>query len=257
VPVRSEPSHTGGHLPEDFFGEDIAARYDAGTADLSTPEVVGPVVEFLANLAGDGSALEFGIGTGRIGLPLHQRGTPVAGIDLSAAMLERLRAKAGAETISATQGDFATTRVDGTFSLVYLVFNTINNLTTQDEQVACFQNAADHLEPGGFFVVEVGVPSLRMMPPGQNRHVFHMSENRWGIDEYHFATQDFVSHHFAIRDGQLSRNSVPFRYVFPEELDLMARLAGMTRYGRWAGWENEPFTDDSTMHVSVWLRAEA
>ena len=244
-------------MPKDYFGEDVAARYDAGTADLSTPQVVGPVVDFLAKLAGEGRALEFGIGTGRIGLPLHQRGVPVAGIDFSEAMLERLRAKAGAETIEVKQGDFATARVAGGFQLVYLVFNTINNLTTQDEQVACFRNAADHLDPGGYFVVEVGVPSLRLMPPGQSHHVFHMSEDRWGIDEYQFATQDFVSHHFAIRDGELSRNSVPFRYVFPEELDLMARLAGMTRHSRWAGWEYEPFTDESTMHVSVWQKVEA
>jgi SAM-dependent methyltransferase len=171
-------------------------------------------------------------------------------------MLRRLQAKPGAESIGITQGDLATTKVDGSFSVVFLVFNTINNLTTQDEQVACFQNAAAHLEPGGHFVIEVLVPELRRMPPGQNHHVFHMAEDSWGIDEYHFATQDFTSHHFAVRDGQLQRNSIPFRYVFPEELDLMARIAGMTRVGRWAGWEHEPFTDDSAKHVSVWQRDE-
>ena len=243
-------------MPENYFGEHVAARYDVGTADLSTPEVVAPVVDFIADLAGDGRALEFGVGTGRIALPLHERGISVHGIDLSAAMLERLRAKPGADSIGITEGDFATTRVEGSFSVVFLVFNTINNLTTQDEQVACFQNAADHLEPGGHFVIEVLVPILRKLPPGESHHVFHMAEDSWGIDEYHFATQDFTSHHFAVRDGQLQRNSVPFRYVFPEELDLMARLAGMTQVGRWAGWENEPFTDDSPKHVSVWRKEE-
>jgi len=215
-----------------------------------------PVVEFLADLAGNGRALEFGIGTGRIAIPLHERGVPVHGIDLSEAMLDHLRAKPGADSIGMTAGDFATTAIDGSFTLVFLVFNTINNLTTQDEQVACFQNAADHLEPGGHFVIEVLVPALRKMPPGQNHHVFHMADESWGIDEYHFATQDFTSHHYAVRNGQLHRNSVPFRYVFPEELDLMARLAGMTRVGRWAGWENEPFTDESTKHISVWQKNE-
>jgi len=241
-------------LPKDYFGEPIAARYDEGAAGLSTPEIVDPVVDFLVNLAGDGRALEFGIGTGRIGLPLQARGIPVHGIDLSEAMLQRLRTKPGAEAIGLTLGDFATTAVEGTFDVVFLVFNTINNLTTQEAQVACFRNAAAHLEPGGFFVIEVLVPVLRMLPPGQNLHAYHLSDNRWSTDEYHFATQDFTSHHFAVRDGELHRNSIPFRYVFPEELDLMAQLAGMKRFGRWASWTYEPFTDDSTKHVSVWQK---
>lgn len=241
-------------MKKDYFGEGIAERYDEGAADLSTPEIVGPVVDFLAKLAGEGQALEFGIGTGRIGLPLHERDVPVDGIDLSAAMLRQLRAKPGADTINAVEGDFATTKMDSTYKLVFLVFNTINNLTTQDEQVACFRNAADHLEPGGYFVIEVNLPKLRMLPPGQSLHTFHLSENRWGIDEYHFATQGLVSHHFAVRDGELKRISVPFRYVFPEELDLMAKIAGMDRFGRWASWQYEPFTDESTKHVSVWQK---
>ncbi len=241
-------------MTKDYFGEGVAERYDEGAADLSTPEVVGPVVEFLADLAGAGRALEFGIGTGRIGLPLHERGVPVDGIDLSPAMLRQLRAKPGADSIHAVEGDFASAKMDSTYSLVYLVFNTINNLTTQDGQIACFQNASDHLEPGGHFVIEVGVPKLRMLPPGQNLHTFHLSEDRWGIDEYHFACQEFTSHHFAVRGGELRRMSVPFRYVFPEELDLMAKMAGMKRVGRWAGWQHEPFTDDSSMHVSVWQK---
>lgn len=241
-------------MSDDYFGEDIAARYDEGTADLSTPEVIDPVVDFLADLAGNGRALEFGIGTGRVAIPLHQRGIQVDGIDLSEAMLAQLQAKPGAEHINTTGGDFATTTVPGTYNLVYLVFNTINNLTTQEAQVACFRNAAAHLEPGGHFVIEVLVPALRQLPPGQNSYVFHMSENRWGIDEYRFATQDFTSHHFINRDGELIRNSVPFRYVFPAELDLMAQLAGMTRHSRWESWTREPFTDESTSHISVWQK---
>ncbi len=241
-------------MPTDFFGEEVAARYDEGAADLSTPEVINPIVEFLASLAGDGRALEFGIGTGRIALPLQERGVSVDGIDFSAAMLSRLKAKPGAETIEALEGDFATTAMGDTYDLVFLVFNTINNLTTQAEQVACFENAARHLVSGGYFVIEVGVPELRMLPPGQNLRAFHVSETRWGIDEYHFATQDFTSHHMHIRDGELRRNSIPFRYVFPEELDLMARIAGMVRVGRWAGWDQEPFTNDSTKHVTTWQK---
>lgn len=241
-------------MRNNHFGEGTAERYDEDASALSTPEVVDPVVEFLATLAGNGRALEFGIGTGRIGLPLHERGVPVDGIDLSRAMLRQLTAKPGGDLIHAVEGDFATTRMDRTYQLVFLVYNTINNLTTQDEQVACFQNAADHLESGGYFVIEVGVPELRLLPPGQNLLAFHLSETRWGIDEYQFATQDFTSHHFALRDGELKRMSIPFRYVFPEELDLMARFAGMSRFGRWAGWEHEPFTDDSTKHVSVWQK---
>jgi SAM-dependent methyltransferase len=243
-------------MPEDYFGAGIAERYDEGAAAISTPEVVGPVAEFLARLAGQGRALEFGIGTGRIALPLRERGVPVDGIDLSSAMLKQLRAKPGAESIGAVEGDFTTARLDGRYTLVFLVFNTINNVATQDGQVACFQNAADHLEPGGHFVVEVGVPSLRSLPPGQNLHTFHVSEDRWGIDEYRFATQDFTSHHFAVREGELQRMSIPFRYVFPEELDLMAKMAGMGLVGRWGGWNREPFTDESTSHVSVWQKPE-
>lgn len=243
-------------MSSNYFGEEVAERYDDGAADLSTPEVVNPIVDLLARLSGDGRALEFGIGTGRIALPLHERGVPVDGIDLSEAMLKRLRAKRGSEAIRAVQGDFATTTIGGTYNLVYLVFNTINNLTSQDEQVSCFENAARQLEPGGYFVIEVGVPELRTLPPGQNLRAFHVSENRWGIDEYHFATQDFTSHHMFIREGELRRNSVPFRYVFPEELDLMARIAGMDLFGRWAGWDDEPFTDDSTKHVSVWQKRQ-
>jgi SAM-dependent methyltransferase len=226
----------------DHFGREVAARYDESTADLP----VEPVVDFLAQLAGDGAALELGIGTGRIAVPLAARGVPVHGIDLSEAMVAKLREKPGSEAIEATIGDFATTRVDGSFSLAYLVFNTINNLTTQEAQVACFENVAAHIEPGGCFVIEVGVR------PGEPLSVFDLSDTHVGVDEYEAATQRLVSHHFSLVDGRWERLSVPFRAVSPAELDLMARLAGMRLRERWSGWEREPFTNESRKHVSVW-----
>ena len=234
-----------------YFGEDVAATYDEDTS-IFLPEVVDPMVDFLAELAGDGRALEFGIGTGRIAVPLAERGVAVAGIDLSRAMLERLRTKPGAADIEAIVGDFATARVEGAFRLVYLIFNTIGNLTTQDSQVGCFLNAAAHLEPGGSFVIEVGVPPLQRLPPGHTFQVFHSSEDRWGFDEYDVATQGLISHHLRVRDGELRRVSMPFRYVWPAELDLMARIAGMSLRERWSDWTREPFTSESTKHVSVW-----
>jgi SAM-dependent methyltransferase len=239
-------------MPEDYFGEDVAERYDESSADMFDPAVVGPAVDFLAELAGDGAALELGIGTGRIALPLAQRGVPVHGIDLSEAMVAQLRAKPGGEEIPVTIGDFATTRVEGTFSLAYVVFNTIGNLTTQDAQVACFQNVAAHLEPGGCFVIEVGVPGLRRLPPGETFHVFDLSESHVGIDEYDVANQGLISHHFSPSEGKWEQLSMPFRYAWPAELDLMARIAGMTLRERWSGWQREPFTSESTRHVSVW-----
>jgi SAM-dependent methyltransferase len=240
-------------MPEDHFGERVAERYDESSADMFDPPVIDPVVDFLAELAGEGAALELGIGTGRIALPLSQRGVRVQGIDLSEAMVAKLREKPGGEEIDVAIGDFATTRVDGTFSLAYLVFNTINNLTSQDEQVACFRNVAAHLEPGGCFVIEVGVPGLRTLPPGKRFRVFDFSETHIGIDEYDVERQGLVSHHFSLLDdGRWRLVSMPFRYVWPEELDLMARMAGMKLRERWSGWEREPFTSESTKHVSVW-----
>jgi SAM-dependent methyltransferase len=171
---------------------------------------------------------------------------------MSKAMVARLRAKPGAEDIGFTIGDFATATVDGMFSVAYLVFNTISNLTTQAAQVACFRNVAAHLEPGGCFVIEVGVPELQRLPPGETFRVFHASDSGWGIDEYDVANQGLISHHFEIVDGSLERNSVPFRYTWPAELDLMAELAGMRLRERWSGWKREPFTSDSRKHVSVW-----
>ena len=237
-------------MPEDHFGERVAARYDESAADMFEPAVVGPVVDFLAGLAGDGAALELGIGTGRIALPLAARGVRVHGIDLSEAMVARLQEKPGSEDIGVTIGDFATTKVEGTFSLAYLVFNTINNLTTQDEQVACFENVAAHLAPGGCFVVEVGVPDLQRLPRGETFVLFHVSATHVGVDEYDVASQGLVSHHYRVVDGELE--SIPFRYVWPSELDLMARIAGMTLRERWSSWTREPFTSESTKHVSVW-----
>jgi SAM-dependent methyltransferase len=235
-----------------YFDERVAATYDEDVADRSAPEVLDPTVTFLAALAGEGRTLEFAIGTGRIALPLAARGVPVSGIELSKAMAAQLAAKPGGEAIDVAIGDIATTRVEGPFSLVYLVFNTVMNLTTQEAQVACFRNAAAHLEPGGCFVIEVMVPELRRLPPGETFHVFGGGADAWGIDEYDVADQGLVSHHLEVVDGSLERFSVPFRYVWPAELDLMAQLAGLTLRERWSGWTREPFTSESRQHVSVW-----
>ncbi|MET8770973.1 class I SAM-dependent methyltransferase [Streptomyces sp. NPDC004658] len=241
-------------LDEDgYFGESVAATYDASSAEMFDPRVVDPAVDLLAELAGDGGrALEFGVGTGRVALPLAARGVEVHGIDMSRAMVERLRAKPGGDGIGVTIGDFATAKVEGTFSVAYLVYNTIMNLTSQDAQVDCFRNAAVHLEPGGCFVVEVGVPDLRRLPPGQNAVPFRVGEGRLGFDVYDVAGQSVTSHHVSVQDGRGSYLAVPFRYVWPAELDLMARLAGMRLRERWDGWTREPFTSESRQHVSVW-----
>lgn len=233
------------------FGEAVAAVYDDDAA-MFDPEVVEPCAALLAELAEGGNVLEFGIGTGRIALPLLRRGLDVQGIELSRAMVERLRAKPGGDAIGVTIGDFASARARGRFDLVYLVFNTINNLTSQDAQVAAFVNAAAHLRPGGRFVVEVGVPPLQRLPPGETRLAFALSEERMGMDEIDVVSQGFVSHHVTSAGGRVQRASIPFRYVWPSELDLMARIAGMERVARWAGWRREPFTALSPSHVSVW-----
>jgi SAM-dependent methyltransferase len=234
-----------------YFGGRVAGRYDQSVADMSGPDVVDPAVDFLAELAGHGQALELGIGTGRIALPLARRGVPVHGIDLSRAMVARLRDKPGGGAIGVTIGDFATTAVAGRFSLVYLVFNTIMNLTSQDGQVACFGNAAAHLEPGGCFVIEVMVPELRKLPAGQNAVPFQVRPGSWAFDLYDTATQAMSSNYVEVSGGRGEYRSVPFRYAWPAELDLMARLAGMRLRERWAGWTREPFTSDSHQHVSV------
>jgi len=240
------------HGDDGYFDERVAARYDESSAEMFSAAAIDPTVDFLTDLAGDGPALEFAVGTGRIALPLARRGVPVHGIDMSKAMVGRMRSKPGGEDIGVTIGDFSMTTVEGPFTLVYLVFNTISNLTTQAAQVACFRNAAAHLQPGGCFVIEVGVPSLRLLPPGETIHAFTVTEDRWGFDEYDIANQRMTSHHFEIVDGRAERFAVPFRYAFPAEYDLMAELAGMRLRERWAGWDREPFTSESRSHVSVW-----
>jgi SAM-dependent methyltransferase len=237
-----------------YFDGRIAARYDESAADMFDPTVVDPVVDRLAEIAAGGHALELGIGTGRIALPLAQRGIPVHGIELSTAMVAKLREKPGGHDIAVTIGDFATTTADESFSVAYLVFNTIMNLTTQATQVACFRNVAAHLEPGGCFVVEVGVPDLQRLPPGETIRAFHVSETRWGFDEYDVVTQALTSHHFELVDGTVERLSIPFRYAWPSELDLMSQLAGLRLRDRWGGWTHEPFTSESRTHVSVWQK---
>lgn len=234
----------------DWFAGEVAQTYD-DDLETAAPEAVDPVVDFLEPLAG-GGALELAIGTGRVAVPLAARGVRVAGIELSPDMLAQLRRKD--EGLPVVLGDMSSVRLDDRFSLVYLVFNTINNLTTQDAQVACFRNAAAHLVDGGRFVIEVGVPDLRRLPPGERFVLFAVRPDRLGIDEYDTVTQGLVSHHYAVEGERLRQVSVPFRYVWPSELDLMAQLAGMRLEERWGGWRREPFTAQSRSHVSVWQK---
>ncbi|WP_405820111.1 class I SAM-dependent methyltransferase [Streptomyces sp. NBC_01390] len=250
-----------------YFGEAVAEKYDDPSSHMFTSAAIEPAVDFLAGLAGpagEGRALELAIGTGRIALPLARRGVEVHGIDMSRAMVSRLRAKPGGDTIGVTIGDFSATRAStgdgdsaGYFSVAYLVYNTIMNLTSQEAQVACFRNVAAQLAPGGTFVVEVSVPRLRSLPPGQNVVPFHTSPTRWAFDVYDVATQATSSNYVEVVDGRGSYRSIPFRYVWPSELDLMAQLAGMRLRERWEGWAREPFTSESTKHVSVWEKPAA
>lgn len=240
-------------MPENVFDDEwIAQRYEILWPELFDPAVLDPAVSFLADLARAGPALELGIGTGRVALPLSRRGVPVHGIELSRAMVARLQAQQGAGDIGLTIGDFATTTLGQTFTLVYLVRNTITNLTTQDEQVQCFRNVAAHLEPGGCFVIENFIPELQRLPPGENRRLFAATSSHVGFDEYDVSRQVLVSCHYWMVDGQLKTYSSTHRYAWPSELDLMARLAGMTLRERWSGWHREPFTSESRNHISVW-----
>src|SRR5262245_26946358 len=242
---------------EDHFA-DSAAHYDERSPEMFDPAVLEPTVDLLAELAGDGTARELAVGTGRVALPLAARGVPVSGIDLSPPMVAQLRAKDGGDRIAVTIGDIATTRVAGSFRLVYLVFNTIGNMFTQDRQVACFANAAAHLEPGGCFVTGVVVPPLRRLLPGDDAQVFAHAPGYVGYDRYtDLVAQQAMSHHFFADGTGVREFRTPFRYVWPSELDLMARLAGMTLRDRWAGWDRSPFTGDSPSHVSVWEKAAA
>ena len=239
----------------DLWDAGSAARYDETSAEMFTPEVLGPTVDFLARLAGDGAVLELAIGTGRVGVPLRARGVPVTGIELSAPMVEQLRQKVGEDRLPVTVGDMATTRVAGEFSLVYLVYNTIGNLRTQAEQVACFANAARHLVPGGRFVIEVGVPPLRRFPPGQTAVPFDVGERHVGFDTFDLVDQQGTSHHYwPDEDGTVRYGVHHYRYVWPAELDLMAQLAGLELEQRVEDWDGSPFTSDSERHVSVWRK---
>ncbi len=231
---------------------EIAEVYDDTTASMFDPSVVGPAVDFLEKAARGGAALEFAVGTGRIALPLAARGIPVHGIELSPHMVERLRSKPDAAAVDVTIGDMTTTRVDGSFALVYLVFNTIMNVTTQAEQVAVFRNAAAHLGPAGCFVVEVVVPQLRRLPVGEAGRVFTLEPDHVAVETFDdLVGQVSWSHHWMSVDGRLVRHSAPYRYVWPSELDLMAQLAGLRLRERWATWSREPFTSESTSQVAV------
>ena len=234
------------------FGADVADNYDADEGHEFQPKVIAETVDVLAALAAGGQALEFAIGTGRVALPLAARGVPVTGIEYSAEMATQLQRKPGGDAIPMTIGDMTSTRVAGGFSLVFLVFNTIMNLTTQDAQVNCFANASAHLVPGGRFVIEVMVPDLRKLPPGQRAVAFQTGPDVWAFDLYDTATQAHSSNYAYPATGRFT--SIPFRYVWPSELDLMARMAGMTLEHRWADWDRSPFEHESTKHVSVWRK---
>jgi SAM-dependent methyltransferase len=240
--------------PDGYFGKTVAAGYDDPSDRMFQPEAIDPAVGLLAELAGSGRALELAIGTGRIGLPLSQRGVPVHGIELSRAMVAKLRGKPGGEAIDVTIGDMATTRVDGTFTVAYLVFNTINNLTSQEAQVACFRNVAEHLAPGGCFVIETSIPPLRHLPPGQDILGYRATSERIVSYSYDHATQRYSGHYVEFANGSGEYRTIPFRYVWPAELDLMAHLAGLRLRDRWADWNREPFTPDSRSHISVWQK---
>jgi SAM-dependent methyltransferase len=223
---------------------------------MFAPEVLDPTVDLLVSLAGDGAALELAVGTGRVAVPLAARGVPVSGIELSQPMVDQLLAKTS--DVAVVVGDMQTSTVPGEFALVYLVFNTIGNVRTQPAQVACFRNAARHLAPGGRFVVEVGVPSLRRLPPGAEAVPFAVGEQRLGFDTYDLATQEAESHHYWREpDGSMSYGVHHYRYVWPSELDLMAQLAGLELEDRFADWDRSPFTGESEKHVSVWRKPVA
>ena len=237
----------------DLWDEETAEGYDELAADKFAPGVLTPTVDFLARLAGDGPALEFAVGTGRVAIPLSGRGVPVSGIEYSPHMADRLRAKA--PELPVTVGDMATTAVPGSYTLVYLVWNSIGNLCTQEEQIACFANAARHLAPGGRFVIELWVPGIRRFPPGQAGVPFSITDEHVGFDSYDMATQRGTSHHYRrFPDGRVTYGYSNFRYIWPAECDLMARLAGLTLEQRLADWDGTPFTGDSESHVSVWRK---
>lgn len=243
----------GGMRQEEIWGVETARSYDTPGTGMFAPEVLGPTVDRLAELAAGGAALEFAIGTGRVAVPLAERGVPVTGIELSRPMVDQLRTKADEATIPVIVGDMATARAPGRFSLVYLVYNTIGNLLSQAEQVACFRNAARHLLPGGWFVIELWVPELRKLPPGQTATVWHTEPGYIALDTYDVLRQHLVSHHFRFDEtGQARLFRTPHRYIWPAELDLMAQLAGFELESRHADWTGGEFTAESRSHVSVY-----
>ncbi len=241
-------------MPQNIFTGRVAEGYDLGSAEMYEPAVLSPTAEFLFAEARGGRALEFGIGTGRVALPLSERGLEVSGVDISADMIAELQDKPGSDVIDVTVGDFATTVVLGEFSLVYVVFNSITNLLEQAEWVQAFRNAARHLGPAGRFVMELAIPDLRRFPPGSEALPFDVSPGHLGFDTLDVATQRGVSHHFYFVEGQVGRFDSPFRYSWPAELDLMAQMASMKLCDRWADWDRSPFTSDSRKHISVWER---
>jgi SAM-dependent methyltransferase len=241
-------------MPKNYFDERVAAEYETRWPDLFAPEMVEPAVAFLEDHAHGGPILELGIGTGRLALPLAARGLEVHGIELSPAMIAEMRRKDGGNGIGVTVGDMASAAVGSTFTLAYLVRNTIMNLTTQDAQVECFANVARHLRPGGSFVIEVLVPALQRLPPGESVQPFDVSESHLGFDEYDLPGQGLISHHYWLHDSEVEYFAAPFRYVWPSELDLMARMNGFTLAERWSDWDRQPFTAESHSHISVWRR---
>lgn len=266
--IRAEPEMARGRArnfvgsvamsPDDpadgWFPESIAADYDA-PGEANSADIVNPAVDLLAELAAGGPTCEFAVGTGRIAAPLAVRGVPVSGIELSRAMADRVADKPGGDQVEVAIGDIRSERVPGEFSLVFLVFNTISNVTSQDGQVAVFANAAAHLRPGGLFLIEVGIPDLRRLPPGQDTVPFSVRPGYVGFDQYDVVTQHFTSNHVTVSaDGQGRFRRIPFRYAWPAEMDLMARLAGMELKHRWAGWDRAPLTADSASHISVWQK---
>jgi SAM-dependent methyltransferase len=241
-------------MDTELWNEQVAQTYDESAADMYAAEVLGPTVDFLVRRAAGGPALELAIGTGRVALALAARGVPVAGVDSSEPMVAELRKKPGGPGIPVVIGDMAGVRVAGRFHLVYLVFNTITNLLTQQRQVECFRNAARHLEPGGLFVIEVFVPDLQRLPPGETARPFSIGDTHVGFDTFDVVNQQLVSHHYWLGEGSARTFHSPHRYVWPSELDLMAQLAGLDLSERWADWHERPFTAESTAHVSVWQK---
>ena len=262
--VKAKSFASAGHngearrMSDGRFDAAVAPSYDAACGEMNSPTVLGPTVAFLRELAERpgtrARALEFAIGTGRVALPLAAVGVEVHGIELSRAMLAELAKKPGGQSIPVTVGDMTTTRVDGIFPLVYLVYNTITNLLTQDEQVACFRNAATHLMPGGSFLIEVFIPALRRLPMGESLVPFDVTDGHLGVDEYDVAHQLLTSHHYWITNGRAELFDSPHRYAWPAEYDLMAKIAGLSLTQRWSNWNREPFTSESSSHISVWQK---